>query len=92
MSYPKAKLFIIGGGVLATSEVSQGEVPTCVSVQCAPRARDCTQRRVRSDEAKVRVREGPLARTEEERQPTVCYLCSGELVYGSQELLRWAAL
>ena len=36
-------------------------------------------------EAEVRVREGALPRTEEERQPAVCHLRSGELVYGSQE-------
>lgn len=40
---------------------------------------------VRDDEAEVRVREGALPRTEEERPPADCRLCSGELVYGSQE-------
>src|SRR5271157_698413 len=46
---------------------------------CAVRSSMC------SDEAEVRVREGALQRTGEERPPAVCHLRSGELVYGSQK-------
>ena len=57
------------------------------------RAKNRTKSSVRSkvehvfqiDEAEVRLREGTLPRTDEERQPAVCHLCSGEPVYGSQE-------
>src|SRR5664279_2271955 len=41
--------------------------------------------RVWGDEAEVRIREGALPRTGEERQPTVCHLRAGKSVYGSQE-------
>src|SRR5229473_2852239 len=41
--------------------------------------------RVRGDEAKVRVRQGALPRTQEERQPAVCNLRAGEPVPTSQE-------
>jgi hypothetical protein len=39
--------------------------------------------RIWGDETEVRIREGALPRTPEERQPAVCDLCAGELVYGA---------
>ncbi len=57
------------------------------------RAKNRTKSSVRSkvehvfsnSEAEVRVCEGTLSRTGEERQPAVCHLCPGQPVYGSQE-------
>src|SRR5262249_26226862 len=40
---------------------------------------------VSSDETEIRLREGALSRTEEERAPVVCHLCASEPVREPQE-------
>src|SRR5271157_4166909 len=49
-----------------------------------PRCDPC-RARVWGDEAEIRVREGTLPRTGQERQPTICDLRAGEPVPGAQE-------